>query len=474
MITGQNYTSAHSAEECIGSAQAAENVSESKKPSQYKLGRNTERRMREINEEVNPYFVQQHFACLNTDAMTVLLKAMNELAFTKDGLYDDDYESVLAGHATLWAAAQILPAIFELVRRDRWRRTYSIGEILAVRDGQQTRIANQLKRPKVTYIRKRDKLASNPASEFCPDAQALRLAVLTLVNCGWLLCTDHNEFEISPAAIATSYGEYMDHYASEAGMHDRTGRIDSFSIQLSMSPRTIEFLAYLGSTSYMDFWRYMAIVNLFAIIGHEASQTDLLRLYDYHYLFALTPKQARANDNRGYARPDARYWIDRYVQRGWLGHWVKRTPMKRMCGFFGKGGVMRDQVIHDRRIKPDYYETETYWIVNPSVAVYFEFDGTTFYKKIGRYFRKARFLQNPNIDFLGIFRLRHKRHRHYIRWRITHEKVWNWDKYHGPTAAWSKPNSFRNLKAAIFNAIEHIGAALNLVYCNTVLAYMLM
>ena len=224
----------------------------------------------------------------------------------------------------------------------------------------------------------------------------------------------------------------------------------------------------------MDFWRYMAIVNLFAIIGHEASQTDLLRLYDYHYLFALTPKQARANDNRGYARPDARYWIDRYVQRGWLGHWVKRTPMQRMCGFLGRGGVMRDQVIHDRRIKPDYYETETYWIVNPSVAVYFEFDGSTFYKKIGRYFHKARFLQNPNIDFLGIFRLRHKRHRHYIRWRITHEKVWNWDKYHGPTAAWSKPNSFRNLKAALFNAIEHIGAALNLVYSNTVLAYMLM
>ena len=202
MITSHDYISAHSADEYIGSAQAAENVSESKKPSQYKLGRNTERRMREINEEVNPYFVQQHFARLNTDAVTALLKAMNELAFTKDGLYEDDYEAVLAGHATLWAAAQILPAIFELVRRDRWRRTYSIGEILAARDGQQTRIANQLKRPKVTYIRKRDKLASNPAAEFCPDAQALRLAVLTLVNCGWLLCTDHNEFEISPPAMA--------------------------------------------------------------------------------------------------------------------------------------------------------------------------------------------------------------------------------------------------------------------------------
>ena len=306
----------------------------------------------------------------------------------------------------------------------------------------------------MSYIRKRDKIAENPAPDQCDGDQALRMAVLTLAKCGWLLCTDDGRFEISPKAVSTSYSEYAERYSSDAGMMARKAGKCDWSLQLGLSPRTVEFLAYLGYTQPADFWRLIAIMRLMGILEHEATYSDWKRLEEYSALFALTDKQKITNSKRGMNRNDARYWVDRYTQRGWLGHRVKRTPMRRMCGFLGKGGLMRDEVVHDRSITPDYYETEAFWILNPSIAVCFEFTEVDFYTKIGRFFRKARCMQDPVLDIFGIFKLRHRRHLHFMRGR--HHSSWNWDKYHGPLFHATKPKALLNLAARFHQIVDAI------------------
>lgn len=421
-----------------------------RQPDEDAWSANYARRTNLIDEEKNKCFSQQHFAALNTQPLGRVLEAMNRLAaFSRF-----DCDSGLVSAATLWGAARVMPALFELLRRNRWQRVYSIDEILAVCAQQNERIANQLKRPKVSYIRKRDKIAENPAPDQCDADQALRMAVLTLAKCGWLLCTDDGRFEISPKAVSTSYSEYTERYSSDAGMMAcKAGKCD-WSLQLGLSPRTVEFLAYLGYTQPMDFWRMIAIMRLMGILEHEATYSDWERLDEYRALFALTDKQKITNSKRGMNRNNARYWVDRYTQRGWLGHRVKRTPMRRMCGFLGKGGLMRDEVVRNRSITPDYYETEAFWILNPSIAVCFEFTEDDFYTKIGRFFRKARCMQDPVLDILGIFKLRHRRHLHFMRGR--HRGEWNWDKYQGPLFHAVKPKVFLNLATRFRQIVDAI------------------
>lgn len=423
-----------------------------RQPDQDRWNANYTRRMDQINEEKNRCFAQQHFAALNTSMLADVLASMNWLAMLSHG--DCDSNVPLVSSAALWGAARVMPALFELVRRNRWQRTYSIDEILTVCAQQHKRIANQLKRPKAPYIRKHDKIVPNPAPDQCDGDQPIRLAVLTLVKCGWLLCTDDFRFEISSKAVSTSYAEYTERYASNAGMMARRFSKCDWRLQLGLSPRTIEFLAYLGYTQPIDFWRLMAIMWLMGMLGQEATYGDWKRLDKYHALFALTPKQERTNIRRGRNRNDARYWVDRYTQRGWLGHCVKHTPIK-LCGFLGGGGTMREEVIHDRRIPADRFDTEAFWIMNPSIAVCFEFTEDDFYTKIGRYFKKAYRLWNARIDFLGVFRLRHRRHLHFMRGR--HHGEWNWEKYTGPRFRAARPKALSALREKFRQVVDAIG-----------------
>lgn len=436
-------------------------------PSNDKMSANTQRRMALINEDRNPYFSQQHFAFLNTYTFGKIISSMDEMAYNKPDLYDDDFECMQVGHATLWAAAQIMPALFELIRRNRWQRTFATEEIFAVRDAQRKRITNQLKRPKAPYIRKRDKLCANPAPAYCDDDQALRSALLTFAEAGWLLCTDDLNFEINSEAVLTSYHEYVDRYTSDESRSQRWGHYDEFTIQLGLSPRNIEFLAYLAHTSYMDFWRMMALMNMFGKLGKEATDNDLAAIDDYGWLFELTDKQESANNNRGNSRSHSRYWIDRYVKRGWIGHHVKRTPLK---DHLGPGGFMRTEVIHDRRIKADRYQTDVTWVLNPSIAVCFELTYETFMNIIKKHFDNAVELASESIDFLGIFRLRHRKHINYLKhWK----KAWNWGKYRGPVFQAKRPKAYEHIKTRIVDLIDKIGMNLEIARLNSKLSWWL-
>lgn len=439
-----------------------------RQPDQDRWNANYTRRMDLINEEKNRCFAQQHYAALNTNVLADVLASMNRLAMFSHG--DCNTNVQLVSSAALWGAARVMPALFELLRRNRWQRTYSIDEILAVCAQQHKRVANQLKRPKAPYIRKRDKIMPNPAPDQCDGDQPMRLAVLTLVKCGWLLCTDDFRFEISPKAASTSYAEYTERYASNTGMMARRFSKCDWRLQLGLSPRTVEFLAYLGYTQPMDFWRIMAILWLMGMLGQEATYGDWKRLDQYHALFALTPKQERTNIKRGMNRNAARYWVDRYTQRGWLGHRVKHTPIK-LCGFLGDGGTMREEVIHDCSIPADRFDTEAFWIMNPSIAVCFEFTEDDFYTKVGRYFKRAYCMLNAALDFLGIFKLRHKRHMRFMRSK--HHGDWNWDKYFGPRFHAVRPKVFRDMQERFRKLVDAIGMNIFAAEANPELAVVL-
>lgn len=436
-------------------------------PSGEKISKNVLRRIELINEDRNPYFSQQHFAFLNTHMLGMVVSAMNSLAYNEPGLSGDDFTSMQIEHATLWASAQIMPALFELIRRNRWQHTFTAEEIFSVCDAQRTRITNQLKRPKAPYIRKRDKLCANPAPDLCPDDQALRSALLTIAAEGWLLCTDNLNFEINSKAILTSYSEYVNIYASDESRTQRWGHYDEFTIQLGLSPRNIEFLAYLGHTSYMDFWRMMGLMNMFGKLGAEATYDDLEAIDHYKYLFALTDKQYAANKKRGYSRSNSRYWVDRYVKRGWIGHHVTHRGMK---GYLGPNGTWREEVVRDRRIKPDWFETKTTWLLNPSIAVCFELTYETFRQKIRKHFDYAAELASESIDFLGIFRLRHRKHINYLRhWK----KAWNWGRYNGPVFQAKRPKAYKHIKTRIIDLIDKIGMNLKIARMNSKLSWWL-
>lgn len=438
---------------------------QNKLPEQW--GDNQDRRRFLYDEERNFNFAQQHYAYVRAAEFSNVIKLMDQLAYFKDGLEDEDYEGMIAEHGTLWAAAKVMAAVLELLRRNRWNHVFSADEILHVCADQQKRIANQLKRPKAPYIRKRDKLCANPGAEFVDDHQAMLAALAAMAKAGLFLITDDYRFEINPGMIATSYSEYMEKYTSGAGMSKRKKLSLDHCFQISLSPRTVEFMAYLAGTSYMDFWRFMAIMNLCGQANKEIDPDLIMPLNNYQYLFALTEKQSRANQNRGYARDDSRYWIDRYVKRGWLGHWTKYTPMKRLCGHLGAGGVIRN-----RNEKADRFEAKSYWIINPSIAVCFGFYDDNFGRKIGRFFNKAKNLLDSAIDIFGIFSLRHKKHLRYKK--KNKSKVWNWDKYFGPRMPAQKPKSYASLKKnTLMRLAESIGLTQQTIYLNTNLTWLL-
>lgn len=429
------------------------------------------------SDKLDPFrkglYPQRHFTYVYSDSFLNVLKSANELAYRKDGLDGDDYESMLVGWSTLWGCARIMAASFYVLGDQRWKHVVSADQLLNICDVQTKRAAEQLKRPKRQYIRKRDKIQANPGAQYCNDRQALLSAITTLADCGWFLLTDDNQLEINPAVAAIGNNANISCHASENAMNQKERACGKHSFQLGLSPDTVEFLSYLARTSYMDFWRYIAICNAAGEVRRPLNSTDLMGLDSrFSRLFALTDKQDAANRNRGFDRSDARYWVDRYVKAKWLGHWVKRKPMKRvakpMLGFLGHGGVQREYRPCRRGEKADYYETSTYWIINPSVASAFDFNADNFYKTIGIFFKKARSLSDECIDFLGVFHKRIRQHAHYLRWRRG-KNLWNWDKYTGQKPSASRPITFKNIQDHIAAFMANIGLSQHIAQMNMAL-----
>lgn len=132
---------------------------------------------------------------------------------------------------------------------------------------------------------------------------------------------------------------------------------------------------------------------------------------------------------------------------------------------------MREGIIHDRSIPADRFDTEAFWIMNPSIAVCFEFTEDDFYTKVGRYFKRAYCMLNAVLDFLGIFKLRHKRHMHFMRSK--HHGDWNWDKYFGPRFQAARPKVFRDMRERFRKLVDAIGVNIFAAEANPELAVVL-